>query len=193
MIRNPSPAVLLLALSACTTPGEKTSRGATPGPETQRITHTIPVVDGVHSGVMMIGTRANGTVAPIQIDASPDSVYAALAAAYEEAGIAVGTSDPQSRTVGNTRVRAFRSLGRTPVSEYVSCGYSGAGSASADANPVRLSVLTTVTPAGRGSQLFTVVEAAYVSAESGGSSPCGTTGSLEAKIGRAVQLKLGGR
>lgn len=135
-------------------------------------------------------TYTSGAPSPVRIAARPDSVFAALAVAYQEVGIAVGTSDPNSRTAGNTQVRATRRLGRTSLSTYLDCGHTPAGNAAADSRPIRLSVLSTAEPAGEGSQLSTVIQAFQIS-ESGETLPCFTTGVLEAAIATAVQRKLG--
>lgn len=190
MIRSTSSAVLLLALAACASTGSSASGGASVA-ESQRNTTLITSVDATgRSTVIPITTYSGGGAAPVRVEASADSVFAVLSHVYPSIGIPVGTSDPGNRTIGNTQVRATRRLGNTAISDYVDCGVTGLGRQAADVYPVRLAVISTVTPEGQASQVQTRVQAVYVTGEQSGTNPCTTKGTLEALIARTATLRV---
>lgn len=187
MARIWSSAALLAALAACASAGtrepgtESAERNVTMVTTTAASGQTVTTPVTTYSDV---GARA------VEIQGTADDVFRALPEAYRTAGLEVVTSDPPNRTAGNTQIRVRRNLGRQPLSAYLDCGTSGLSGPAADAYPVRLSVVSTVTPSGSTSQLRTVVRAAYVTAEQSGTTPCNTTGALETAIARAVQLQV---
>ncbi len=187
MIRTLSSAALLAMLAACATAGAGTGGSAPPERTTTMVTTTTSTGQTVTTPVT---TYSDVGLAPVAIAGTPDNVFRVLPEAYRAVGIELVTSDPPNRTGGNTQIRVRRNLGRAPLSSYLDCGTSGLSGPAADAYPVRLSVVSTVIPSGSTSQLRTVVRGAYATAEQSGTTPCNTTGALEAAIARAVQLAL---
>jgi hypothetical protein len=178
-------ALLVAALAGCATAAE-------PGPQ-ERVTRNTTVIATVDAGgrsrVTPITTTSYTGPREAALESPADVVFAALGAVYQDMGIPVGTIDTPNRTTGNTQVRARGRLGRHPVSTYLDCGQTGLRGPAADAYPVRISVLSTVVPAGQGSRLRTLVEAGYTAAEASGTVACTSTGELEAAIARAVTVR----
>ena len=184
MLRDILASTLLLAAAGCATAEPATTRGP------ERVTRNTTMVTTVDaaggSKVTAVTTTSYAAMAETQLDRAPDAVFGVLGGVYEDLGIAVGTIDAPNRTTGNTQIRARGRLGRVPVSTYLDCGNTGLQGAAANAFPVRMSVLSTVSAEGDGSRLRTVVEGVYTSAESSGAVACSSTGELEATIARAV-------
>jgi type IV pilus biogenesis protein CpaD/CtpE len=187
MIRTSSAAVLFATLAACASAGTRQ-------PGTEPAERTVTMVTTTNAAgqttTTPVTTYADVGMRPVEIHGTADNVFRVLPEAYRTLGMEVVTSDPPNRTAGNTQIRVRRNLGRQALSTYLDCGTSGLSGPAADAFPIRLSVVSTVTPSGTTSQLRTVVRAAYVTAEQSGTTPCNTTGALESAIARAVQLQL---
>lgn len=180
-------ALLAAALTGCATATDPAR-----GPErVTRTTTMIATVDAAGvSKVTPITITSYAAASETQIARAPNAVFGVLAGVYQDLGIAIGTVDTPNRTTGNTQVRARGRLGRVPVSTYLDCGNTGLQGAAANAFPVRLSVLSYVTPEGEGgSRLRTIVEGVYTTAESSGTVACSSTGELEGAIARAVQTR----
>ncbi|HEX8360479.1 MAG TPA: hypothetical protein VF613_10240 [Longimicrobium sp.] len=185
MIRTLSSALLLGTLAACASTG-------TSGTDTgERNTTMVTTTNAAgQTSTTAITTYSDVGSRPVEVAGTPDRVFAALGDAYQQFGIPLVTSDPPNRTAGNTQLRLRRMLGGKPLSDYLDCGIAGLTGPAADTYPVRLSVVSTVTPAGATSQLRTVVRAAYITAEQSGTTPCNSKGALETAIARAVQLQV---
>jgi hypothetical protein len=138
------------------------------------------------SKVTAITTHSYAAATETQIARAPDAVFGVLEGVYQELGITVGTIDAPNRTTGNTQIRARGHLGRVPLATYLDCGNTGLQGVAANTFPIRLSVLSSVTPEGEGSRLRTVVGGVYTSAEASGAVACSSTGELEAAIARDV-------
>lgn len=184
MIRASSFVLLLGTLAACATAG-------TAGTDTgDRNTTMVTTTDaGGQTTTTAVTTYSDVGSRPVDIEGTPDKVFGVLGDAYRQFGITLATTDPPNRTAGNTQLRVRRTLGGKPLSTYLDCGIAGLTGPAADTYPIRLSVVSTVTPSGTASQLRTVVRAAYVTAEQSGTTPCNSTGALETAIARAVQLQ----
>lgn len=179
---------LLVAVLAGCAPAADPARG--PQERVTRNTTMIATVDATgRSTVTPITVTTYAGAREAAFESSAEVVFAALGAAYQDMGIAVGTIDAPNRTTGNTQVRARGRLGRHPVSKYLDCGQTVLRGPAADAYPVRISVLSTVVPAGQGSRLRTVVEAGYTTAEASGTVACTSTGELESAIARTVTVR----
>jgi hypothetical protein len=191
MLRSILASTLVLAAAGCATAAEPAT---TRGPE--RVTRKTMVIRTVEAGgghkVTAITTHSYAAATETQIARAPDAVFGVLAGVYQDLGITVGTIDAPNGTTGNTQIRARGTLGRVPVSTYLDCGNTGLQGAAANTFPVRLSVLSSVTPEGEGSRLRTVVRGVYTSAESSGAVACSSTGELEGAIARAVQARITG-
>ncbi len=170
----------LLALGACAPSGSGAAEPtAAPGPR----------VPGDRWLAETPDTRAERAVSEV-IPLTADEVYALLPAAYAAVGIEVASASAAERKLGNTYFTATRRLGRRPVSEYVRCADNPMGGSMADTKPVRLSVLSTVTPMDESSRLSTRVQASTATGERGGALLCSSTGLLETAIAREVKLRL---
>jgi hypothetical protein len=122
---------------------------------------------------------------------APDQVYGALQQVFPELGITVGTVQPESRTLGNTRLILNRKIGDRPLSQMLECGATGAGTPIADAYRVEMSLITTVLPRGTGSEVQTRLEASAANPSvAGGRVACATTGQLEQLIATRTQVRL---
>ena len=145
MLRTILASTLVLAAAGCAAAAEPaTARGP------ERVTRNTTMVNTVNaaggSKVTAITTTSYAASAETQIARAPDAVFGVLPGVYQDLGITVGTVDAPNRTAGNTQVRARGRLGRTPISTYLDCGNTGLQGAAADAFPIRLSVLSSVTP-----------------------------------------------
>jgi len=187
MTRTLTFAALLATLAACASAGNP-DPGAEPA---ERVTTMVTTTSASgQTTTTPVTTYTDPGMRSVEIQGTPDNVFRVLPAAYKALGMEVVTSDPPNRTAGNTQIRARRNLGSQSLSYYLDCGTSGLSGPAADIYPVRLSVVSTVTPTGSTSRLRTVVRAAYATAEQSGTTPCNTTGALESAIARAVQLEL---
>jgi hypothetical protein len=185
MLRSILASTLVLAAAGCATAAEPAT---TRSPErVTRNTTLVTTVDASGGSVQTsVTTMSYAAMTETQIARAPDAVFGVLAGVYQDLGITVGTIDAPNRTTGNTQIRVRGRLGRVPVATYLDCGNTGLQGAAANAYPVRMSVLSTVTPEGEGSRLRTVVEGVYTSAESSGAVACSSTGELEGAIARAA-------
>lgn len=124
-----------------------------------------------------------------QVAAAPDRVWQVLPAVYQGLGIPVGTSVPDTRTIGNIRLDLSRTLGGRPLSTFLTCGEGVTGAPLADSYRVTMSVLTILAPAENGgTRVETRVAASAVNrAVSSASVNCGTTGRLEAMIAERIR------
>jgi hypothetical protein len=187
MIRALSSAFLLGTLAACASTGTP-GAGSDPGDRNTTMVTTTNAAG--QTSTTAITTYSDVASRAVNIEGTPDKVFAVLADAYQQFGIPLATSDPPNRTAGNTQLRVRRTLGGKSLSDYLDCGIAGLSGPAADTYPVRLSVVSTVIPAGTASQLRTVVRAAYITAEQSGTTPCNSTGALETAIARAVQMQV---
>ena len=185
MLRTIFASTLVLAAAGCATAADPvTTRGA------ERVTRNTTMVTTVDaaggSKVTAVTTTSYAASTETQIARAPDAVFGVLTGVYQDLGITVGTMDAPNRTAGNTQIRVRGRLGRVPVATYLDCGNTGLQGAAANAYPVRMSVLSSVSSEGEGSRLRTVVGGVYTSAESSGAVACSSTGELEGAIARAA-------
>lgn len=130
---------------------------------------------------------------------SAREIWSVLPGVYRELEIPVGTMDSQRMMYGNTRHRVSRRLADRRLSTYFRCGRSGGfGGEIADAAPLTLSVLTTIT--GRGAEddeeaTVRTVAAAETRGADGTSAlrECTSTGALEALITTMIQYRFAER
>ncbi len=123
-------------------------------------------------------------------NAAPDRVWEALPAVYQGLGIAVGTSIPDSKTIGNTKLELSRTLAGQPLSSFLNCGEGATGTPHADTYRVTLSVLTLLTPAENGgTRVETRVNASAANRSIGSIVSCSTTGRLEGMIAERIKTQ----
>jgi len=184
-------ALLLVSFGAAAACSSSRSPGdAAPAPS-RRVTAPGTTADPVAQWIASFPNAPSTEGVSEIIPAPADEVYARLDEAYAAAGIEVTSASSRERTLGSPDFRVTRRLGTTRLTDYVLCGdeMSLAGRLSAS-NPVRFSVMSTVTPSGESSELTTRVQAAVTTGERAGAILCQSTGRLEAAIARAVKLDL---
>lgn len=126
------------------------------------------------------------------IEATPDVVFSALAAAYQDLGIEVKFLHSATRQIGNKRFSKMYDLGGVRLSKYVGCGSTETGPA-ADNYRVTMSIVSQVTPSGTGSRVSTQLTAyAEDLGSSKGTLSCLTLGALEQRINQLTVKHVGG-
>lgn len=143
-----------------------------------------------HSQVIALDTLAIRT----DLAAPRAEVFAVTAAVLEvELKIELKTRDSTAGLVGNLELVKMRSLGRSPLSRYVSCG-SGMTGPNADNYRIYLAVIAFVDPLPENQTRLGVAVAAGAQDLQGNSKQpiaCGSTGALEGHIRRAVAARFG--
>lgn len=121
-------------------------------------------------------------------------VFKATAAVMEtELKIELKVRDSTAGLVGNMELVKMRSLGRTPLSRYVSCGQGMTGP-NADSYRVYLALIAFVdTVPGKGTRLGVALAAAAQDLQGSSKQPvkCSTTGALEGQIRKSVAARIG--
>lgn len=126
------------------------------------------------------------------IQATPDVVFSAVAAAYQDLGIEVKFVNSATREIGNKRFSKMNDLGGVRLSKYVGCGSSETGPV-ADIYRVTMSIVSQVTPSGTGSRVSTQLTAyAQDLGSSKGAISCLTLGGLEQRINQLTVKHVGG-
>jgi hypothetical protein len=121
-------------------------------------------------------------------------VFRVTAAVMEiELKIELKIRDSTAGVVGNMELVKLRSLGRTPLSRYVSCGQGMTG-ANADSYRVFLALVAFVdTVRDKGTRLGVSLAAAAQDLQGSSKQPvkCSSTGALESQIRKSVAAKFG--
>ena len=126
------------------------------------------------------------------IEATPDVVFSALAAAYQDLGIEVKFVNSSTREIGNKRFSKMNDLAGVRLSKYVGCGSAETGPV-ADNYRVTMSIVSQVTPSGTGSRVSTQLTAyAQDLGSSKGTLSCLTLGALEQRINQLTLKHIGG-
>jgi hypothetical protein len=161
-------------------------------PSTQTVRNTTSIsTSGAGEGTSTATIESYSDVGSSthRVGAAPDRVWELLPAVYRGLGITVGTSLPDSRTIGNIKLELNRVLGGQALSNYVNCGEGATGTPLADSYRVNMSILTTLTPTPNGgTQLGTRINASAVNrAVSGAVVNCASTGRLEGMIAERIK------
>ena len=169
------------------------SGNAPPSTQTVRSTTSISTTGMEGSATTTIDSYSDVGGSSHQVAAAPDRVWEVMPAVYQGLGIAVGTSLPDSKTIGNVRLDLNRVLAGQPLSTFVNCGEGPTGTPVADSYRVTMALLTTLAPAGNGAtRVETRVNASAVNrAVSGARVNCATTGRLEALIAERIKNQTG--
>lgn len=147
-------------------------------------------VEGTYA--MEVPLSRTGQAYATALPAPPERAWAELPAVYAQLEIPLDHADAAARRLGNEGWLARRIEGER-LSEYVDCGEGPLGAPHADRYEVRLAVASRVVPSGSASTIETTVAGtARDRAVSGGSLPCFSTGTLEARIAALLQLRLMG-
>lgn len=177
---------LPLLLAAC---GSNEHPGTSPGPS------SIPPVAEQRGTEFYYRLSGDDGATVAEFDAPVEKVWGLILAAYQSAGVEVGTLDTRTHTIGNRAITTTRRLGQTPIAEYVRCAQGGSGIMNATTYRVQLSVLSTLKPgANGGTRMETTLAATGIPAEgaSRNAVPCPSTGRLEQKLADAVKGSLAG-
>jgi hypothetical protein len=169
------------------------SGNAPPSTQTVRTTTSISANGMEGTTTMSIDSYRDAGGTTHRVGAAPDRVWAVLPAVYQGLGIAVGTSIPDSRTIGNVRLELNRVLGGQPLSSYVNCGEGVTGAPLANSYRVTMAILTTLEPTENGgTQVQTRIGASAANrAVSGVTVNCATTGRLEGLIAERIRNHTG--
>ena len=147
---------------------------------------------------MLASGPGEGAIHDRQLAVAQDTVYQSpplivlpvLRSVYDDLGIEVKLYDPNTGEVGNRSFSKMYRLAGQPISKYVGCGNSAAGSA-ADNYRITMSIVSHVIPVGGGSRIETALTAtADDVASSKGHLACETLGQLETRIHDELARKL---
>ena len=178
-------AIAALAGACASNPGAQTSVS-----ERDRV-----IATGVSSAgsaqASMITTTGQGPVTTT-VAGPPDRVLQLVHRAYTALAIPVTVNSPSERRIGNLDFRRTGTLNGVRLSRFVSCG-DGLTGPKADAYRVFFSVETKVAPTADGKSTLNTSVVASASDVAGGNPdrmPCGSTGTLEARITELVRTGL---
>jgi hypothetical protein len=177
----------LMAIAVCTACA---SSNTAPGPSN---TGAVRVAGGVGSGdagARVISTGSTPIAGESMVAAPATKVWEALPGVYDSLGIAIGTTDLTSRSIGNRNLQIRRQLGGVRLSKYIDCG-SPQARPSADFYDVNLSIVTQLAPVdSANTKVITTVDAmARPVSFSGEYVRCPTTGEIEAKISEMLKVR----
>ena len=178
------PLACFVLLGACS--------GNSPAPDVSITPVSARVTTSTGAGVVNLSRSVETVGVPVAVNASPDSVFAALVATYKDLGIAPALLDPARRLAGNELFRARRRLGGAPMQNYVDCG-GNLGQAHAETYDMELGVVSYVSPAAGGNSTITTTLSAAGSDPMFGKDrqmQCASTGELERRIVTMVRERL---
>lgn len=174
-----SLALVMPAMACASSPGSAPLEGAASGGR--------PELKEASSGTV-IQLPGDQPSRRIEVEASPDTAWAALPLVYEELGIAGRVLDTGSRTFGARRFRT-RQIGGRRTEEYVRCASQSMGPSAVAGYRLELSVVSRVerSPGGQGA-VSTYVTGSASAIDGTSTSPvrCVTTGRLEERIARML-------
>jgi hypothetical protein len=155
------------------------------------------------STVRMAGV--GGTVATLSMIAESDPVTTALMTtpekawlqvpgAYQDVGIPLSFSVPQTKIAGNQGTNLHRELTGVGLRNYFLCG-DASGGPNADVYTIVLNIATQIQDGEGGSaKAATVLDATGIPMSSGSNSVhCGSTGELERRINDAIAKRVSGK
>ncbi len=135
--------------------------------------------------------RQNDDAKVTQLSFPVARVWAVLPSVFDSLAIPLTELDAAKHAIGNSGMKAHKSLGKTSLAKYIDCG-STQGFPSAESYDIQLSVLTTVSANGTdGSTVTTLLEAAgRPMSVAGGYTKCSTSGALENRIIELLRARL---
>lgn len=154
---------------------------------------TFPSVErSTTFGDVLIERYVDGRGTHHRLEASAEDAWKAVAQAYEELAIPVGTIDGRTRQVGNARFSARRNLAGQPLSRFFDCGARVVGATMANTHRLEISIMTRVVAEGEGtSRIQTELHAvAYPVGTSTGPTNCVSRGALEDRLAQAAAQRL---
>ncbi len=122
----------------------------------------------------------------VHLDATRDSIFAALHTIYGQLGVEVKLQNPATGEIGNANFTNYYKLAGKPLHEYLGCGSTMTGPA-ADSYRVQMSLVSYVSPDATGSTVETRLTArADDPGTSKGWMACLTTGVLEERVNQLL-------
>ncbi|MGH7677271.1 MAG: hypothetical protein ACRENU_02315 [Gemmatimonadaceae bacterium] len=164
--------------------------GHTPAPSTG-----TPVVERVRMGGTQTGLRLSSTtVARADTVWTPiDRVWKAMPAVFAVLEVPIERFDAESNTIGNSALKLYRRLGKTPLTRYLDCGTTQIGP-NADSYEVSLTVLTKLSRPPADTANTTVVTTVEAMARPiqfrGDFVRCSSKGALEARVIEILKVEL---
>src|SRR5262245_57362336 len=117
-------------------------------------------------------------------------VWAVLPSVHDSLSIPLTDLDANKHVIGNSGMKAYKTLGKTSLARYLDCGQTQ-GYPSAETYEIQLSVMTHVAPDGDGTTMSTLVEAAGRPIQvSSGFTKCTSTGALETRLAELVRARV---
>ena len=126
------------------------------------------------------------------VQATPEEVWKTLLVTYNELELPITALAAGTQRISSSSKRAPRTLAGKPLRDYLDCG-SGISGPRVDSYDVAYTLVSVVTPAGDSTAVQSSLVASATSRGGTSSAPvdCVTTGSLEKRIARLIELKLG--
>jgi hypothetical protein len=136
--------------------------------------------------------RTNDGPAAIRFPTSPDSTFQAVVAGYTALGLEPTTVDPAGRVVARQRMMLRSRFKGERLSAVFDCG-DGQFGPRADEGRILADIVTHVVPAGSGSSVSTMIQAALTPNDGVARDPirCVSNGRIEEQLRREVSLRLG--
>lgn len=188
-----APAALVVCLVTACASGGGAAGGTTAG-AADVVRGNIRTEGGSGSGVADIRVNRTNVATSLDVDGSPEDVYASLPLAFDRLGLQPTESVPANRQLGAVEQQVRRRVGRVPVSTYLTCGRGGLSAAdNADTYNVQMTVQTVVTPGATptSSRLTTrVFGSARPSSSNASAVNCETVGGLEERLVAEVRTIL---
>lgn len=174
--------------TACATTSANPDLAPVPSAATATQVREQVIVDPAADAVVLQSSVTRAPAFEARVDAPPATVYALLAAAYEQVGLRHTTYDTSARTLGAVNVRVANQVGGVALARYVECGNGTLADGSLGEYRVRLSLYSRVSPQASGSVVSSQLFATAVRpAASNFPVPCRSTGRLETAVGAAVR------
>ncbi len=157
-------------------------------------TRAVPARTVTMTGDVQARYTVESSIVSHTIEASPDLVWVALPAVYEELGVPLSVYDVENRRIGNENFQPSR-LGGARLSRYLDCGSAAVtGRPYADQYRVTLNLVTRVDAGGPEQAVInTEIDASAMPVDmSGYRVQCRTRGSLERQIKEMVEERVSG-
>jgi len=150
------------------------------------------VVTSAGSGVVDLSRSSAIVGVSTAVNASPDSVFAALRAVYKELGVTTPLLDPARRVAGNEFLKARRRFAGAPMQGYFDCGMN-MSQPNAETYDLEIGIVSVVTPSAGGNSTVTTTLTAAGSDPTFGKDRqvrCASSGELEKRIVTMVRTIL---
>ena len=177
--------VAILAMTGIVACASQSHAPSTATPESERVR-----MGGQQTGLRLSST----TVARADtLWLGIDRVWKALPAVYAVLEVPIASFDAEANVIGNSSVKLYRRLGKTPLTRYLDCGSTQIGP-NADSYEVFLSVLTKLSRPQADTSNTAVVTTVEATARPiqfrGDPVRCSSKGALEARVIEVLKVQL---